>query len=784
MSDGVNKDILIVGGGIAGMQSALLLAEAGHRVRILDRAPAIGGFLPLLDRTFPTNSCGVCFMSPKPPAYCPMCEGELHENIEILTNCDVEDVSGDKGNFSVSYVQRPTGIDAAKCTLCGKCADACPVEMKSKLGEGVDKQKAAYLPAGQAAPKTYVIDADACTRCGECAKACPTDAVCLDAQPEAKKIDVGGIVLAFGFEPFQAQLKGEFGQGRYPNVLSSIQYERMQSHSSWTGGAPRRPSDGAKPEKIAFLQCVGSRDITCGKGYCSSVCCMYATKQAVVSKDRCRGLDVAVFYMDMRAVGKNYERYYDRAREEYGVRYLRSAVSTVRELKQTNNLLIEYLLDGGELKSEEFDMVVLSVGLTPPESVRAVAQKMGVELNEFGFCQTAEFTPTETSVPGVFVAGAFKEPANISDTVVQACAAAGDVSTALGGPDRNGGPAEVSAAIDMLQDYVPRVGVFICEPKALLSERLNVDALVEQAAKERGVACAAKVDAPSVSAVLGEIEKQVREKDVNRIVVVGNRSPEMGRALQKQLGAFGDCSGLVEFVNIGEECASVHGDAPEQASEKAAGLIRAGIRKARLAVPIQRGRRETINRALVVGGGVAGLSAALALAEQGIEVSLLERTKELGGNARLSFCTIKASDIQELVKNMLAAVEANPKIEVLTEAELQRLEGSWGAFHSVVGVNGGQKEIDHGVVVLATGVREVRPDEYLFGKHPNVISQRTFERLLAAGDPKATDAHTVVMIQCVGSRDEEHPYCSRICCGHAVKPEFPIYPPPPRRQAI
>ncbi len=768
MAKEANSDVLIIGGGIAGMQSALLLAEKGHRIHVVENTPAIGGFFPLLDRTFPTNSCGVCFMSPKPPAYCPIYEINFHENIELLTNCHIREVKGGAGDFLVSYTTRPKYVDMAKCNLCHKCTEVCPIDVPSELGGGLENRKAIYLPFAQAIPRSYVIDDKTCTKCGECVKVCSPGAVDLADQPRESELAVGAIVLGFGFEPFQGGIKGEYGFGRYENVLSSIQYERMLSFSGPTRGIPQRLGDRKKVKKVAIIQCVGSRDPSCGQAYCSSICCMYATKQAMVSKERAGDLDVAIFYMDIRAMGKDYERYYDRAKDEYGVRYINSAVSSIKELQQTKNLLITYGLENGELKEEEFDMVVLSVGLTPPPDIEEMAEKIGVQLNEYKFCETAEFTPTQTSVPGIFVAGAFREPRDIPETVVEACSAADDVSLLLDSYEEYKEAEEVSQE-ELVGDEPLRVGIFICDSNSMLSQELNLEEITGNLKEDPDVACIETIDVGSVKQGLSQIEDHITQKKLNRAVIAGYKCMEISRSVEKLPGVFGIYSNLYDCANVGEQCSSVHAANPSMAAEKARSLIQASIDKLKHVVPRKRGKKKLCSRILVIGGGISGLSSSLSLADQGMDVTLVEKDSELGGNARSAYYTLKGSDVQGLVKGMVNRVEEHAKIEVLKGAELDGLKGSWGDYHSVVSVGEEKRDIHHGAVIFAVGGRETKPEGYLYGESDCVKTQREFESMLIGDGNALKKLQSVVMIQCVGSRDEKHPYCSRVCCSHAVK---------------
>jgi len=770
MKPNANQDVLVVGAGIAGLQSALLLAEKGHHVWLLESAPAIGGFFPLLDRTFPTNSCGVCFMSPTPPAFCPIYESEFHENITLLTHSELKSVAGEASNFDVSYVEKPRGVDPQRCTLCDRCAEVCPVEVDRELGAGLEKRKAIHLPFAQAIPRAYVIDAASCTRCGACVEACPVDAINLAEEPREGALNVGAIVLGFGFEPFRGEHKGEYGLGRYDNVLSSIQYERMLSLGGPSGGKPVRRSDGGSAKRVAFIQCVGSRDIACGHGYCSTICCMYATKQAMLSRTRTPELEATIFYMDMRPMGKGYERYYERAKNDYGIRYVRSAVSTLRELKQTRDLRIRFAQDEGTLIDEDYDLVVLSLGFTPPKDIVETAQLLGVDLNEDGFCLTDPFNPTLTSRPGIFVAGAFRQPMDIPETVVEASAAASRVSALL---SPSTGSAELdaddaSAGYSGQAEESSTVVVFFCDSKGMLRAGIPLDELITGARSNPAVSHVEEIDATVLRDGAERIAARISEQGLNRVVLAGYRTMSLKNALRRMPG-HEMAHYVVEYTSIGEQCVSVHSENPEAAIHIAGGQLRAAIRKASLATPQPASFRPLESRVLVVGGGVAGLTCALSLAEQGNPVSLIEKTDELGGNALKSYQTIGGGDVRAFVDTLTERVNGDERIEILKNSELRELDGTWGAYRSVISTNGDERNIAHGAVVFAVGGAEMVPEEYLYGEHSNVVTQRTLERMLAEGDPVAAGANTVVMVQCVGSRDEDHPYCSHVCCTHAVK---------------
>ncbi len=758
---------LVVGAGIAGMQSALLLAEMGRKVFLLEQGPAIGGYFPLLDKTFPTNSCGVCFMSPTPPAFCPIYECHLHDNIELLPYSEVVGVERNGGDFNVSVVHKPRWVDPKRCTLCEDCIRVCPVEVEREFGGGLEKRKAIYLPYPQAIPHSLVIDPKTCTRCGECVKVCAPGAIDLDMKEEQEALQVGAIILGFGFEPFWAQKKGEYGFGRYENVMTSIQFERLLSTSSPTQGLPVRISDGKKMEKIAFIQCVGSRDPSCGQDHCSTICCMYATKQAMIAKERSSGLGVTFFYMDIRPMGKDYERYYERAKAEYGIEYIRSAISSIKELQQTKNLVVAYVQEDGTFDEKEFDAVVLSVGFTPPQTIQDLAQRIGLQLNRQGFCQTDEFNPAQTSIKGIFVGGAFRNPKDIPETVVEGSSAAAMAASFLSPypmPSAKEYPVEGA-----LVDEIPKIGVFICHCGETLKRSLSISDLIDEAKLLREVAHVEEVGLACFPEDLDLIKRRLGEYGLNRLVIAGCSHREIRKAMEEMAKGMGFNPFLIEYANIREQCAFVHEGHLDLATEKAKVLIRMAVERSRRAQPIRKGKEKVEKKGLVVGGGLSGMTGALRLAEQGYEVYLVEKEKELGGNLKESFYTLRGSNPQDLLQNLVKQIENNGSIHLYFETEILGFEKKHGHFQTKIRHQNEEKVLDHGALLLATGGKEVTPKGYHYGEDPRVMTQRQLEKMIHFDDGGLKDVHSVVMVQCVGSRDEEHPYCSRVCCSHAVK---------------
>jgi len=766
----INKvgSVMVVGGGISGMQAALDVAEAGYYVYLVENSSSIGGRMAQLDKTFPTNDCATCMIAPR------LVECARHLNIQILTLADVREVKGEAGDFDVRIVQHPRYIDLDRCIACGICAEKCPQMVPDEFNQGLSKRRAAYIKFPQAVPLKYTIDPVRCIymkkgRCKACEKHCPADAIDFSQTDKEFDLNVGAIILAPGFDTFNAKLKGEYGYGRYPNVLSSLDFERILSASGPYEGHVKRPSDGNVPSKVAWIQCVGSRDASIGHEYCSSVCCMYATKQAIVAKEHLSFLEPTIFFADIRAQGKGFDRYYESAKSQYGVRYIRSMVSRIAEIPKSKNLLLTYIdEETGEKQDEEFDLIILSVGLRPSAASRKLAKIVGIDLNSYGFAKNPSFDLVATSKPGIYISGVFQGPKDIPETVIEASAAAASASSLLAPLRGTMTKKKVYVPERDISGEEPRIGVFVCHCGNNIAGVVDVVKVAEYAKTLPFVIYADHSLFTCSTDTQEKMKEIIKEERLNR-VVVASCSPRTHEPLfQDSLQEVGLNKYLFEMANIRDQCSWVHMHEPDKATEKAKELILGAVARTAVLEPIAELPFRPSQKALVIGGGISGMTAALNLAEQGFETILIEKDAELGGHARQVYFTLEGLEVQPMLRGLIEQVESNQKITVLKDAQLVDHKGFVGNFTTVVSVNGKQQEIKHGVVIVATGGVEHKPTEYLYGHNPRVITQMEFHEKLAIDREEVAKAKEVVMIQCVGSRTEEFPYCSRICCQAAV----------------
>jgi heterodisulfide reductase subunit A len=759
--------VLVVGGGIGGMQASLDLANSGFKVYLVDKSSSIGGRMAQLDKTFPTNDCSMCTISPK------LIEVAKHLNIELITYADVEAIEGKPGDFSVRVKQRAKSVDHSKCTGCGLCQEKCPTKVDSEFEAAIGKRKAIYVPYPQAVPNKPVIDREHCMKftkgkCGVCQKRCPTGAIDYEQKDEMRELKVGAVILAPGYDTIDPKIRPEYGFGRYKNVITSLQYERLLSASGPTQGHIKRPSDGVAPRRIAWIQCVGSRDKTCGNEYCSSVCCMYATKEAIMTAEHEKEAKCTIFFNDIRAFGKGFERYYIGAEKEKGVRYMRGIISTVREMQRTKNLLVKYASDDGEVKEEEFDLIILSVGLKPAAGTKALSKIAGIELDSHGYASTSTFSPNQSSRPGVFVCGAFLAPMDIPETVMTASSAAaasaelvaqerGTLATVKTYPDERDVTAEE-----------PRVGVFVCRCGTNIARVVDVPKVVEYAKTLPHVQFAAESLFTCSTDSQKLISDAIKEHNLNRVIVAACTPATHEPLFQDTLKEAGLNKFLFEMANIRNQCSWVHEDGA-LATEKSKDLVRMAVARALQLESIKQLQSPVTQKGLVIGGGLSGMTAALSLARQGFEAYLVEKSDRLGGFLNRLHYTLAGDDTQKQLRKLLDEVKAEDRIKVFTNAEVVEFSGHVGSFHATIKTKEKKEKIDVGAVIVATGASEYRPTEYLYGQNPNVLTQLELEQKIAADPESMKKAGNIVMIQCVGSRDDEHAYCSRVCCGQAVK---------------
>ena len=687
-------------------------------------------------------------------------------------------------------VQPAFDIQSDMCQTCGACFSICPTQaikfekitkneprpILSEFDGGLRERSAIYIPFPQAVPNYAIIDENHCVslqtgECKICQEFCEAGAINYDQKEEILKLNVGSIILAPGFQPYDPSINDTYQYNRFSNVVTSLEFERMLSASGPFEGHLIRPSDHKEPKKIAWIQCVGSRNTQIGdKGYCSSVCCTYAIKQAMIAKEHSpEPLDTAIFYIDIRTYGKEFDRYYNRAKDEIGIRFVKSKINNVLPGEKEGGLKIRYTDEAGKLIQEDFDLVVLSIGLNISQESVDFAGKIGVDLDHYNFINTSSFEPVTTSKPGIYACGVIEGPKDIPDTVAQASAAATSATSAL---------AEVRGTRVKAKEYPPerdvsneaiRIGVFVCHCGINIGGVADVPAIVEYA---KTLPHVEYVEANLFTCSEDTQEKMkevIQEKQLNR-VVVASCTPRTHQVLFRETcREAGINQYLFEMANIRDQCTWVHMQEPENATEKAKDLVRMSVARVATLEQLYEIPQSICQEALVVGGGVAGMTAALGLAEQGFKAHLIEREDKLGGQALKLHTTWKNEKIRPYLDELIKKVNEHPLVDMHLQTKIKSVSGTAGNFSCKLDdAKGNETEFSYGAAIIANGAESYMPEEYLYGEDPNILLSLDFDQEIIQNSDRLKQINTAVFIQCVGSREPDRPYCSKICCTHSV----------------
>ncbi len=757
--------VLIIGGGVAGIQAALDLANMGEQVILIEANPSIGGRMAQLDKTFPTNDCSICILAPK------MVDCARHSNIIAYSYTELEEVKQVEDYFRVKINRKQRYVDEKKCTGCGVCSTNCPVEVPNEFDVNLRMRNAIYIPFPQAVPNVATLDRNACIECRTCEKMCQAKAINLDAPVEGETIEilVYAILVATGFQLFDPTSITQLGYGRFANVLTSLEFERLMCASGPTGGQIIRLADGKEPHTILFIQCVGSRS-TKYQPYCSRVCCMYATKEAIITKEHNSGIDIMILYNDLRACGKGFFEYTERAKHEYGVHYINAIPQLIEEDPVTKDLHISFEnQETGKLEEKVADLVILCPAMIPNNKSVEIAEKLGIQINHNGFFKSKdEFQRLESTIPGIYLIGTCSGPKDIPESVAEA--SGGALKAILRKKEqisRKISP-EMPKQLAALHPE-PRIGVFICHCGTNIGGFVNVKEVADYTRTLPSVAFVQDTlyTCSEDSQII--IKEAIKNHNLNRVVVASCTPRTHEPLFRATCMEAGLNQYLFEMANIREQVSWVHMREPDLATEKAKDLVKMAINRAIYLEPQDNIHTEVHPAALIIGGGVGGMTAALEIAKKGFHVYLLEKEEKLGGLLADLFKLSQNNALSEnVIQPLIAEINSESNIEVLTSAQIVDILGSIGDFQAIVKVGNDQKTLEIGVIVVAVGAEELKPLKlYGYKEFSRVKTLVEYEQDLRNHEIKDND--TIVMILCAGARESEGiTYCSTICCLNAL----------------
>ncbi len=768
MAESASKPVVIIGAGISGMRAALDLADMGAMVYLVERKPSIGGHMSQLDKTFPTLDCSMCIQGPW------MVDCSRHPNIEILSYSEVNEVTGKQGDFRVKILKRTRRVSLEKCTGCGDCERVCPIEVLNEYDEGLKMRKSAYIPFPQAVPNVATIDIENCIQCMMCAKACKAEAIDFDMPDETIEIDAGSIIVATGYELLDPGTVPEYGYGRFPNVVSALEYERMVSASGPTGGIVMRPSDGREPHHIVFIQCVGSRDVNhCA--YCSRICCTYATKEAIITKEHTPEVKIDILYNDLRAFGKGFEEFLVRGENEYKINYVKGLPSEIFQDPTTYDLLVRHSdAKGHEVKEDRYDLVVLCPAMVPSEN-KELNEMLGIKTDIYGFVQVQDdLLLSETSVPGIHMCGAVQSPKDIPDSVAQGSAAAALAALDIATPPPREPTEQLTEADIELMTGEPRIGVIICSCGTNIAGTVDVAEVTSYAATLPNVVYSENLLYSCSSDAQVVIKDAIREHGLTRVVVASCTPRTHEPLFRATIEEAGLNKYLFELANIREHCSWIHQDAKDEATIKAMDLVRMSVARSALLEPQDEAIARIEPSVLIIGAGVSGMTAAEIIASKGFKVILVEKEDKVGGflnNVRTVNFDNRPSE--EIIKDYEGRLAKYENIEISLNSQVIEAKGAVGDFEVVIKTGKETRELKIGIVIVATGATQLEEKGlYGLGKLPNVMTEAEFNRRIAEGDG-IEDGQTFAVMHCAGSREDEslegsRTWCSGICCTVAV----------------